>query len=115
MAIENISFPHTDGYNYQAYVIKAFSDKPFFVIMATFWMCHKILIAGSEVQGITKVEIQKADESLSGVAYLEFPAYNQNKPFDAEKKWKRGDEVIISLGYNNEYQENLEDLLGLFR
>jgi hypothetical protein len=29
MAIENISFPHTDGYNYQAYVIKAFSDKPF--------------------------------------------------------------------------------------
>lgn len=73
--------------------------------MATFWMCHKILIAGSEVQGITKVEIQKADESLSGVAYLEFPAYNQNKPFDAEKKWKRGDEVIINLGYNNEFQE----------
>lgn len=76
--------------------------------MATFWMCHKITIAGSEVHGITKVDVQKADESLSGVAFLEFPAYNQNTPFDAGKKWKRGDEVVINLGYNNQYQEEFK-------
>jgi hypothetical protein len=29
MVIESIEFPETRGYNYQAYVIKAFSDKPF--------------------------------------------------------------------------------------
>lgn len=29
LAIEGIEFPETRGYNYQAYVIKAFSDKPF--------------------------------------------------------------------------------------
>lgn len=29
MAIDSLEFPETRGYNYQAYVIKGFSDKPF--------------------------------------------------------------------------------------
>lgn len=76
--------------------------------MATFWMCYTITINGTEVRGISKVEIVKSVDSLADVAYLEFPAYIQNKVFDIEKKWKRGDEVVIKLGYNNKYTQEFK-------
>lgn len=76
--------------------------------MAVRWMCHKITIAGKELGGVTEVEVETTMEALADTARITLPFMIQNRPFDIEGRFKRGDKVKIELGYDDNYNTEFE-------
>lgn len=71
-------------------------------------MCHRVTIEGREVKGVTEVDTESDVESLSDIARIVLPSKIHGVPFDIEKRFKRGDEIKIELGYNDVYQVEFE-------
>jgi hypothetical protein len=72
---------------------------------------HEITIGSTRIKTFTSVDINSSAQELSDTAVIELPSYNHNIPFDAEAKFKRGEKVKISLGYDNKNRVEFEGYL----
>ena len=62
-------------------------------------MQYDIQIGEYRLGMLDKVEIHKSVEQLADTAVITLPASQYNKALQVEDKLKRGDSVIIKLGY----------------
>ena len=65
-------------------------------------MTHEITVGNFKADKIISVEIKKSTEMLQDIATVELPAMVFGKPFDVERKIKKGDFITIKLGYDKE-------------
>lgn len=62
-------------------------------------MKYDIVVGNYRLGMLDKVEIHRSVELLSDTATIKLPASEYNVALDVESKLQRGDEVIISIGY----------------
>jgi len=62
-------------------------------------MVYDIIVGNYKIGMLDKAEIHRSVELLADTATITLPAAQYNKALDVESKLKRGDQVIIKLGY----------------
>lgn len=65
-----------------------------------FTMVRDIRLGGYRLGMLESVEIKRSVETLADTAVIKLPATQYNSALEVEDKLKRGDEVSISLGYD---------------
>lgn len=65
-----------------------------------FTMVHDIELGGYKVGMLEKVEIHRSVELLADTAVITLPGSQYNYALDVEGKIRRGDKVVIRLGYD---------------
>ena len=75
-------------------------------------MEHHITIGKYRLGIVDSVTIKRSVETLSDTAIIVLPGSCANKTLDVESKLKEGDEVTISLGYNNDLKMEFKGYLN---
>lgn len=78
-------------------------------------MTWEIKVGGYRLGLLDAVKIHRSVDLLADTAEVVLPAMVQNKTLDVESKLKRGDAVVIRLGYDGELQEEFSGYLQEIR
>lgn len=78
-------------------------------------MTYDIQIGGYQLKMVDKVVVRRSVEQLSDTAEITLPASVFNQALQVESKIKRGDKVLIRLGYDDNNAEEFSGYLNAIR
>ena len=76
-----------------------------------FKMCFEVTIGAVKLRGIESISVDSSISLLSDQCTISLPSMAYNKAFDIESKVKRGDPVLVRLGYDDILQDEFKGYL----